>query len=210
MPISDEHRTFRGHPLGRFMSFSDGIVAVAITVLVLPLVSIDLPANAPSPFTVVIENSNQIMAFAVTFAIVFILWLAHHRVFENVAAVDEVMMWLNGFWLLTIAFLPWPSRMLDVSDNGTQAVWLYCLTLFLNTITLHAMYTWGRLHPYLLTHPDKWASKVSTGLVFAVGFGILTIIALFAPTLALWLTLLLVPARLIVARRSRPKSPSGG
>ena len=154
-PASEETRhLIRGASLSRVVAFSDGVVAVAITVLVLPLVSLGVPDGSTSPWAIITDHWTTFFSYIITFIIVFILWQGHHRVFENFRAIDGPIMWLNGLWLLTIGILPWPSRLIDIKGSGQEVVWLYCLTLCLNSLLLHAIYQRGRRHPELLKDPE--------------------------------------------------------
>lgn len=93
------NRTIIGRSLDRIINFSDAVVAVAITVLVMPIVAIDGPTSTHSMLDVLSENSGQLIAFGLTFLIVFILWQGHHRVFENFVAIGNTIMWINALFL---------------------------------------------------------------------------------------------------------------
>ena len=200
---SASNRTITGKSLDRVINFSDAVVAVAITVLVLPIVDIAGPTPTHSMLDVISENSGQLIAFGLTFLILFILWQGHHRVFENFVAIDNTIMWINAGWLATVAFLPWPSRLIDVSADNVGAGWLYCLTLFLNAVFLHLIYQHGRRHREFLTNSDLWSSWVSISFVFAVAFGIMVITSILVPGIALWLMFLLLPLRFFIQQRGK-------
>lgn len=185
-----------GGGLARVAAFSDAVVAVAVTVLILPLVSVTAPEGNQPFYAVITQNWPMITAFLLTFVIVYIQWQGHQRIFENLAAIDDPIIRLNGLWLITVAFLPWPSRMLDVDANGTQAVWLYCATLFLNAAALHAIYRHGRRNPSLLKNPELWP-RWSISLQFAAIFAVLTALSLVVPTAALWLMWVVIPLRFL-------------
>jgi len=200
---SSPNRTITGRSLDRVINFSDAVVAVAITVLVLPIVDIAGPTDTHSMLSVISDNSDQLIAFGLTFLILFILWQGHHRVFENFVAIDNTIMWINAGWLATVAFLPWPSRLIDVSTNSVGAGWLYCLTLFLNAMFLHLIYQHGRRHSAYLINVDLWSSWVSISFVFAVAFGIMVIASILLPAIALWLMFLLLPLRFFVQQKGQ-------
>lgn len=204
-----------GGDLGRVVTFSDAVVAVAITLLVIPLVSVTAPGPDRPLIAVITDNWRQIVAFLLTFVIVYILWQGHHRIFENFAAIDDRIITLNGLWLLTVVFLPWPSRMLDIDGNGTQAVWLYCVTLFLNAALLDLIYRRGRRRADLLIDPDLWP-RWSLSAEFALIFAALTVVALFRPQFALWALWVVIPLRFVAQQEGRlrsllwPSAPEGG
>ncbi len=197
-------RRITGSSLSRVIGFSDGIVAVAITLLALPLAAIDVPADMSNPFQIITENWPPIAAFLLTFLIVFLLWQGHHRVFENFVAINNQIMWLNALWLLTIVFLPWPSRLLDLGAESQNAVWLYCATLCINALALHLIFDQGRRHPDLVKpgHPP-WNTWISISLIFCVLFFIMTVVAFFAPRIALSLLWLFIPLRLLLQQDGR-------
>ena len=198
-PASEETRhLIRGASLSRVVAFSDGVVAVAITVLVLPLVSLGVPDGSTSPWAIITDHWTTFFSYIITFIIVFILWQGHHRVFENFRAIDGPIMWLNGLWLLTIGILPWPSRLIDIKGSGQEVVWLYCLTLCLTSLLLHAIYQRGRRHPELLKDPRVWDSWLSVSLASAAVFAVLTALSFLFPILAIWLLWIVIPIRFLL------------
>ena len=197
------NRVITGRSLDRVINFSDAVVAVAITVLVLPIVSLDGPSQNQTMVDVLRENSGQIIAFIVTFFMLFVFWQGHHRVFENFGSINNSIMWLNAAWLATVAFLPWPSKLIDVGTDSAGADWLYCLTLFLNALLLHCIYQAGRRHPDYLVSPELWSSWLSISFVFAVAFAMLFVASLIWPGTALWFLFLLFPLRFFVQQKGK-------
>jgi uncharacterized membrane protein len=106
-------RTDRG--FDRFITFLDAVVAIAITLLVLPLTEMlagaHVPAHAADVFT---ENGPSFAAFLISFAVIARLWLAHHRMVERVGAYDVAFVWINLGWVLTIVFLPFATQLTSV------------------------------------------------------------------------------------------------
>lgn len=100
-----------GRALDRLVFFSDAVVAVAITVLVLPLVDIAGPKDGQSMMDVIREHSGEIITFFFTFCIVAILWSVHNRVMNVLQGFDGTIFWLDMAWLAGFAFLPWPSAL---------------------------------------------------------------------------------------------------
>ena len=196
-------RIISGRSLDRVINFSDAVVAVAITVLVLPIVAIDGPTAGHSMIDVLQDNAGQILAFLVTFFMLFVFWQGHHRVFENFTSINNTIMWLNAAWLATVAFLPWPSKLIDMGSDSIGAGWLYCLTLFLNAIFLHLIYQVGRKNQSLLVNPGLWPSWVSISFVFAIAFALTFIACLVFPGIALWFLFLLFPLRFFIQQNGK-------
>ena len=108
-PHNESMHSERG--FDRLVNFSDAVVAIAITVLVLPLV--DLAANIGSEATAhfLLENRFRLFVFFLSFAVIGRFWLAHHRLYESVAGYNDWLLWANLVWLLSIVFLPFPTEL---------------------------------------------------------------------------------------------------
>jgi uncharacterized membrane protein len=127
-------RTERG--LERLVFFTDAVVAIAITLLVLPLVDM-----VPKPGeddgadlgTLLGEHWGQLFAFALSFLVIGRLWYAHHQVFEWVEAYSPRLVQLDLLWCLTIALLPFPTAVL----GSVPTTWLTVL-LYDGTLTMSA------------------------------------------------------------------------
>jgi uncharacterized membrane protein len=103
----------------RLVLFTDAVVAIAVTLLILPLVDVGTAAVAENLRTraVISDHKTQILSFLLSFVVIARLWLTHHRIFEHVKAYNSRLMELNMFWLLTIVILPFPTAMISGSDD---------------------------------------------------------------------------------------------
>lgn len=97
----------------RLVLFTDAVVAIAVTLLVLPLVDVVPEAVDAHERSVEVVTGHlpQIWAFALSFMVITRLWFVHHRVFEHVGGYTRALMALNTGWLLAIVFLPFPTEM---------------------------------------------------------------------------------------------------
>ena len=95
---------------GRLEAFSDGVFAIAITLLVLeiPVPSADSAALADE----LLDQWPVYAAYVVSFAIIGIIWINHHAVFGYVERVDRGLLFLNLNLLLWVALIPWPTSLL--------------------------------------------------------------------------------------------------
>ena len=154
-------RTGRGFE--RLITFADAVVAIALTLLVLPLVEIPAELGEDSDLgDVVAEHGGQIGGFLLSFVVIWVFWAAHHRLMENFEAYDETLMRLTILWLFTIVTLPFTTQLLtsDVYDNGAAP--LYDGVLLVSSLCLAGMSWWGRRHPELLGDTDevrRWRSR---------------------------------------------------
>ncbi len=114
---------------GRFLSFTDGVVAIALTLLIL---GIDVPvptAGTPDPaiLTMLGDLWPQIFAYLLSFAIIAVYWLQHHRFIAALVAIDTPIMVWNFAFLLLIGFMPLIADVMGFYGDDEGAVVLYAL-----------------------------------------------------------------------------------
>lgn len=185
-----------GRSVDRLVNFSDAVVAVAITVLVLPLVDIPAPQGEQSVWNVTADNGAQFWTFLFTFYVVAIMWATHNRILRDLAALDGTLMWLNTTWLAAIVLLPWASAMYGEADAGRTSVGLvywFLLGIISGLGGLIASYL--RRHPDLLDRPagsGDWRTR-ARGPAFAALFVVIGLASTVWPDGASWLALLAIP-----------------
>ncbi|HET7170838.1 MAG TPA: TMEM175 family protein [Gaiellales bacterium] len=93
----------------RLEAFSDGVFAIAITLLVL---EIRVPTNAGDRLAHELADQwPAYVAYLVSFLVIGIIWMNHHAVIDHLRAVDRPLVGLNLFLLLWVALIPWPTRL---------------------------------------------------------------------------------------------------
>jgi uncharacterized membrane protein len=134
--------TSDGPGIDRTITLTDAVVAIAMTLLVLPLVEIsgDLdPANLSGFWA---DNRDLLMSFAISFVVIYAFWTGHGAIFRLLtrSGADDVpgMSTLNMFWLLLIAFLPFPTAMIG-GDLTTTSTVLYLGTMLVVSALMVAM-----------------------------------------------------------------------
>ena len=190
--------------LERIVMFADAVVAIACTLLVLPLVDLTTHDAAVPVEQLLSDHLGQFGAFALSFAVIARLWVAHHRLFEGVGAYDTVLIWLTLIWLFTVAFLPFPTAIL-ATQSGHAASTLYVGTLLLSSLALASTAAWVSRHPTLQRSAESGAAVAephwTTAAVLVVAFA-LTVLLLHASVWPLLLLLLSGPIDAVRRRRS--------
>jgi uncharacterized membrane protein len=131
-------RTPRG--IDRFIFFTDAVVAVAITLLVLPLVDAANNIGQATSGEYLTENATRIFAFILSFAVIGRLWITHHQFSEVITDYSVLTLWLNMAWMLTIVFLPVPTELISSEANDfTIANGVYVLTMLANMSIMLAL-----------------------------------------------------------------------
>jgi uncharacterized membrane protein len=118
----------------RLMFLSDGVFAIALTILVL---DIKLPASfdafhfLPSQLLKALEGlQSNIFAYIISFIVIGLSWRAHNLIFRYVKRYDTNIFWLNLLLLLSVAFIPFPTAVLALGINIVSVVfYASCLTI---------------------------------------------------------------------------------
>jgi uncharacterized membrane protein len=128
-PASEPARTLR---TARLEAFSDGVFAIAITLLVL---EITVPAESDADLLgAVIDQWPSYLGYVVSFSTIGALWLGHSAVTEHIARADATLVRLNLLLLLVVSFIPFPTRLLaeyiGADEAGRVSTTIYGLTFF--------------------------------------------------------------------------------
>jgi uncharacterized membrane protein len=99
---------------GRVEAFSDGVFAIAITLLVLDI-KIPQAHDATELWHALGAQWPSYFAYAVSFLVIGVMWVNHHTVFSYIATVDRTLMFLNLLLLMVVAALPFPTAL--VAEN---------------------------------------------------------------------------------------------
>jgi uncharacterized membrane protein len=128
-------------PSERMVAFTDAAVAIALTLLVLPLVDLvpEAAHSGASATTLIAENLAPIGAFLLSFAVIARFWTAHHRLFGYEHRLTRTLVQLNLLWVLTIAVLPFPTEMIASFASRPYVVPIYIAVLCLCAASLSAM-----------------------------------------------------------------------
>lgn len=116
----------------RLVLFSDAVVAIAVTLIVLPLVDAARELGDASVEEFLRENGLSFLAAAVSFVAISLFWLAHHRIFADVDRCPPALLRVNLCWLAGIAVLP-VATILNVNTGGVDRL---ALSLYLLNVTV--------------------------------------------------------------------------
>ena len=125
----------------RLLAFSDGVVAIALTLLVLPLADLvpDRVEQGQSALPLLTENLTLIGSFLLSFVVIGRFWMVHHQLFDRVRHTTRALVWLNLAWLLTVVVLPFPTEMAGVYRDDPFTLRFYVATLFASSVLLSIM-----------------------------------------------------------------------
>jgi len=123
----------------RLEAFCDGVFAIAITLLI---IDVKIPASekidSTADFVQALKHvAPSIFAFILSFIIILITWVNHHNALKLGNKISPLFIYANGFLLLTVVFMPFPSSLVGehiLTDHAAPAVVLYDATMALQAI----------------------------------------------------------------------------
>lgn len=200
-------RTERG--LDRLVNFSDATVAIAITILLLPLVDVAVEIEKESLAELLSSNLGTIIAFAATFAVIARLWTAHHLIFEAAVDYDTVTIWINFLWLASIVLMPFTANVLSHSDLADPSVnALYIGTMVLSSIALLWLVIHLRRHPTLTASEARKNLRIRETAVTVITFAVALVLSVIFPEVGLYWLLLLIPVSVVTGVLRRRQNSS--
>jgi len=158
----------------RVEAFSDGVFAVAITLLVLEFV---VPqAKSGHLLASLLGQWPQLVTFVASFLTVGVVWVNHHAVFKGLRKVDRTTLFINLVLLLTVVLVPYPTQLLGHYLNsgwdGSVAAAFYGVVMTLMSVSFQTLVAWALTHPDLL-EPSVRARRLSSVLP-RFGIGLVT------------------------------------
>ncbi len=178
----------------RTEAFSDGVIAIAITLLVLDL---RVPARETLDGSLAAALRGEWPAYAAyvtSFLIIGIIWVNHHGVFELVARVDRTTLFLNLLLMMAVVAIPFTTSLLSEylragTGNARTAALVYSLVMLAMSLSFAGLYTHVARHPAQLAEGiDPMAVRRSIVRFSAVGTGLYLatiVVALFSAPLCL-------------------------
>ena len=174
----------------RLETFSDGVFAIAATLLVLEIgvSSSDELGHA------LLHIWPSYLAYITSFVTIGIIWMNHHHTVSLITRTDRTMLFINNLLLLTIAFLPFPTKLVGdyLRDPGEQAAALaYAGTLVVMAILHQVWWQYARRNRRLIADdtPDSALRAVDRAYWPGVPmYGAVFVLAFFSPLAAVLLT----------------------
>jgi uncharacterized membrane protein len=166
---------------GRVEAFSDGIFAIAITLLVLTVAQ---PSNYHHLARELADRWPSFAAYTVSFAVIGIMWFNHHSIFVHLARVDRGLIYLNLILLMTVVFIPYPTGIFGEAlrqGAGTRvAAVAYSVTGAINAYAWSALWLYASSRRRLLDQAFPEGHRRPATALFLLGSVFYTIAILVA------------------------------
>ena len=183
---------------GRIEAFSDGVFAIAMTLLVIDLLPLSTPGGDVA--NELAHSWPTFFAFISAFFTILVIWMNHHSLFKMIRKVDSRFLFLNGLLLLGTTFIPFPTALVAqhmLDEGGTVAALVYAATGLALAGAFNGVWRYAAKNRRLLgshvTQADidrvnkgYWVGPVGYGAAVALAFvspfacvGLVTALAIF-------------------------------
>jgi uncharacterized membrane protein len=176
---------------GRLEAFSDGVFAIAATLLVLEF-TVAQPHHDLGPK--LLHLWPAYLAYVTSFVTIGIIWMNHHHTVSLLGRTDRTMLFINNLLLLTVAFLPFPTRLVaeDLRAPGEEAATLAYAATFVLMAALHEVWwQYARRNRRLVAEwtPDSALRAVDHAYLPGIPmYGAVFVVAFFSPLAAVLMT----------------------
>jgi uncharacterized membrane protein len=190
----------------RLEAFSDGVLAIAITLLVLEIKVPHLvaPDDAQEALAALVSLAPKFLGYLLSFFFIAVFWVNHHRFFRLIERVDGRLLWLNILLLLALSFIPFPTAMIGEYPSNPTSLALFAVVLMLAGIAFNLM--WRQARAQRLFHasvaPVTVSRAVTRGIIGPVAYGLAALAAFVLPATA-WAIFIIVPLIYVFASRTR-------
>jgi uncharacterized membrane protein len=141
---------------GRLEAFSDGVFAIAITLLILTIQVPSLQVNRGHLYAALKEQWPSYAAYLISFVFILVMWVNHHNLFRLIRRTDHTFLLLNGLLLLFVTFVPFPTALLAEYIRSTSpndravALAVFNGTYILLAVAFNLLWRYASYHRRLL------------------------------------------------------------
>jgi len=200
LPAHEDDEAAEEEGIGRILALSDGVFAIAITLLILEIAVPATTSGTGLP-KVLLGLWPRYLAYVLSFVVIARFWVMHRLTFRLIAHDDAALVWLNLLLLMFVAFLPFPTAVLGEHAGSPAAAVLYATSVALASMASAASWWYASGRGSLL-RPDAGRAQVralrARSLSGPVLFTLTLPIAIFAPYAAEIAWILVLPLSRIV------------
>jgi uncharacterized membrane protein len=168
-----------GLSTGRIEAFSDGVFAIAITLLILE-VKVPQMAEA-SLWHALLDEWPKFLAYAISFGVIGVFWIGHHIMFHYVKRSNRMLLWLNTVLLMFISAIPFAAALIGEYRDSRIAVAAYGTLLCVCGMTFYGIWRYASVHHRLINAsvPADLIKLGSTAVLIAPVIYALAVICAF-------------------------------
>jgi uncharacterized membrane protein len=173
----------------RLEAFSDGVFAIAITLLI---IDVKVPEVETGALWHALRGQwSSYAGFVVSFLIIGVIWVNHHTMFDTIVKTDEKLLFLNVLLLMVVAFIPFPTALLahylETGHDARISAYVYSATMLAMGLAYTAVWAYAMRTKGIVS--DRLDARARRALlnrsllgcvIYALSFGAAAISAEFA------------------------------
>ncbi|BDI34288.1 hypothetical protein CCAX7_63390 [Capsulimonas corticalis] len=201
----------------RIEALSDGVFAIAMTLLILEFHVPSLPHNASNVVVLpaLLRLWPKFVTYAISFASLGVFWIGHHNMYHAIRRSDRVLLWLNIVFFMFVSFLPFSTSILNAFIETSIAPLFFGGNLVLLGWTLYAQWAYARRQTGMISSQmgDEYLAMVQSRFLAYPIIAMLTMLVCFwSVSISLAIYLCLLPLYMIPGRAERrpPETTSRG
>lgn len=154
----------------RLEAFSDAVIAIIITILVLEIKLEEIPTEE-NIWEIIIKLTPKFASYILSFVMLAIMWLNHHQIFHQIKRVDNTLLWLNTHLLFWMSVIPFGTDLVGEAPFLWHGSFFYALIFFMNTLA----FTLLRNYAYKKgLFSDEVTTKVQKRITIKNGIALVT------------------------------------
>lgn len=177
MPRLEDTKQVSLMSLNRFEAFSDGVFAIAVTLLVLEIKPPDLSqATSSEAVTKLLQVFPHVLSYATSFIVIGVLWINHHALFHFLKRVDRTILVINLLLLMCVAFIPYPTALIGEFGASLPVVVFYGLSLAMTGFVYNALWFYV-VHRYITSEKLINQKSVRKATIWSLSYPISYLVA---------------------------------
>ncbi|MCE5214657.1 MAG: DUF1211 domain-containing protein [Methanobacterium sp.] len=168
-------------PKNRLETLADGIFAIAMTLLVLSIEVPTLPSNPTAPMIsdyVFNTLMPQISIYVLSFALLAVFWMNHH-IFFVIKRTNTTLLWINIFWLMSIAIFPFSTSMMGKYGVFQLSQIIFDVNMLIIGILSYVNWTYAAKKGMIIENVMPYADKIKLSFLFLPILSLIAILISF-------------------------------
>ncbi|HEU4494138.1 MAG TPA: TMEM175 family protein [Rubrobacteraceae bacterium] len=199
-----------GKDRDRIVNLSDGVFAIAITLLVLDIRVPEIPdAMVASELPAALLSLwPKYLGYVLSFVVISTFWVVHHSIFRPIREYDRGLIYLNLVFLMFVAFVPFPTSLLGEYSDHQLPVAIYAGTLAIGRLLLTTIHWYSTRDDRLVGDPQdprEVRFYLIRGLAMPVIFLLSIGVSFFSVGAAIWSWVVMIVVDAVVLRRRGPR-----
>lgn len=121
-------------PTSRIEAFSDGVIAIIITVMVFDLKLQEIPTDK-TVWSELIKLTPKFISYTISFLMLAIMWVNHHQLFHQIKHTDRILLWYSIHLLFWMSIVPFVTNFIGANPLLWQASFFYGINFFMSAVS---------------------------------------------------------------------------